>query len=272
MISGFETDKIKPAIFLHIQKTAGTSVVNLVSQHYDQNFISHGEYIEKMQYSLDSKPRTDSGAISAFRNIPFLSGHFGYDFAKNFMDERYSFTFLRNPIERVLSFYFFCRSQNPAEYYIYKLCQECLLEEFLEKGLEVPEIGALILNNQVWQLACGFGNAGNYGLSSYSPEKLLDLAVAHLDEFSHVGFTETFEEDRNKIFHDLGIPLPTKKFASNANPYRPTAVDLPPSTLDLLDRLTQLDQVLYRKAWAKQKQTSRNPLAGNEIPTSLPVT
>ena len=35
------------------------------------------------------------------------------------MDKRYSFIFLRNPIERVLSYYYFCKSRDPKEFEIY---------------------------------------------------------------------------------------------------------------------------------------------------------
>ena len=248
----------KPAIFLHIQKTAGTSMVDLVRRHYRNRLISHGTYLEKIPYSTGNNLKINEQVIAEFRGIPFVSGHFGYDFASIFMPDRYSFTFLRDPIERILSFYFFCRSQNPAEYYIYRLSQENLLNEFLEKGLKIPEIGAFILNHQVWQLACGFGNRKNYGYESLPAENLLELALKHLENFSYVGFTETFEEDRDKILFDLQVPIPPKKIAENTNPYRPTKEDLAESTLALLDQLIQLDQILYQKAWAKRKETQHN--------------
>lgn len=233
-------------------------MVDLVRQHYQDKLISHGTYLEKIPYSTGNNLKINGQVIAGFRGIPFLSGHFGYDFASIFMPDRYSFTFLRDPIERILSFYFFCRSQNPAEYYIYRLSQENLLNEFLEKGLKIPEISAFILNNQVWQLACGFGNRENHGFESFRPENLLELAIKHLKKFSHVGFTETFEEDRDKILLDLQVPIPPKQIAENTNPYRPTKEDLAESTLALLDQLTQLDQILYQKAWARRKESQHN--------------
>jgi hypothetical protein len=239
----------KPAIFMHIQKTAGTSMVELIKEHYDpKQVISHGEYLERIDYSAlapDSKLDERTVATS-FRDVRFLSGHFGYDFVKLFMDGRYTFTFLRDPIERVLSFYYFCKTRDPNEFEIYRLCQQLSLDEFLKMGLEQPEIGVFIWNNQVWQLACGFGNLENRDLSSFESTELLDLAIKHLENFSYIGLTETFEQDRDKILGDLGIEPPKEKIVSNATPTRPRQNDLPQSTLKLLKQLTYLDQILYQ--------------------------
>lgn len=241
---------------MHIQKTAGTSIVDLLRPHYQQKLISHGRYLEKVVWSEKNKLRLDGAAITEFRNIPFLSGHFGYDFARTFMQGRYAFTFLRHPIERVLSFYFFCRTRDPAEYEIYKLSQERTLDEFLQMGLEVPEVKAYVWNNQVWQFACGYGNHKNHGLASFDPEELLELAIKHLEDFSYVGFTETFNDDCSKILLDLGINSSQKRITANANPNRPTLKSLSESTLELLAELTLLDQILYESAWAKRTQLS----------------
>lgn len=237
----------KPAIFIHIQKTAGTSMVDVAKHHYQQNIISHGDYLKGVYHSPFKKDFwIDEEVMGSFHRTPFLSGHFGYDFAKLFMDGRYTFTFLRDPIERVLSFYYFCKTRDPNEFETYRLCQQFSLDEFLKMGLEQPEIGFFIWNNQVWQLACGFGNLENRDLSSFESTELLDLAIKHLENFSYIGLTETFEQDRDRILTDLGIALPQEKIISNATPTRPASKDLPRSTLKLLEQLTYLDQILYQ--------------------------
>jgi hypothetical protein len=167
------------------------------------------------------------------------------------MNERYSFTFLRDPIERVLSFYYFCKTRDPDEYEIHRLCRESSLDEFLRIAIERPEVKSLVWNNQVWQLACGFGNPQYLDSSFFAPDELLGLAIRHLDDFSYVGFTETFDEDREKILLDLGVSSPRANFTSNSTPRRPTSKNLPRSTLELLGQFTQLDQALYQKAWER---------------------
>mgnify|MGYP001355545745 CR=1 FL=1 len=124
-------------------------------------------------------------------------------------------------------------------------------------GLSNPEIKACIWNNQTWQLAHGYGNSDGRSISSFTPDEILELAIRHLDEFSYIGFAETFEEDRNHILKALGLVPPKEKTILNANPSRPTAQNLPTATLKLLDELTHLDRELYKVAW--QRKPLRKP-------------
>jgi len=252
---GHNKKALKATIFMHIQKTAGTSIVHSIRQNYgNQNVMSHGDHLDGWsEFPLVDKFFDPEITQNQFSHVPFISGHFGYDFAKLFLKKRYSFTFLRYPIDRILSLYYFCRSRDPNQFRIYRLTQEYTFDEFLSMGLTEPEIKSCIWNNQTWQLAHGYGNSDKRNISSFAPEEMLELAIRHLDEFSYIGFAETFEKDRDHILKALGITPPLEKIVSNANPERPTAKDLPPSTLKLLDELTHLDQVLYKEAWSQKE-------------------
>lgn len=56
------------------------------------------------------------------------------------MHDRYSFAFLRNSVEKVASFYYFCRTREPKEFEIYNLSQQTTLNGFLQMDLVEPEI------------------------------------------------------------------------------------------------------------------------------------
>lgn len=249
----------KKALFLHIQKTAGSSIVDLARLAYDnEQVVSHGDYLLEPP-SLDGLDEVlDTRGIdpSLFANRDFISGHFGFDFAQPLMHNRYSFTFLRDPIERILSYYYFCRIRDPKQYEIYALAQQFSLDEFLLLGLKRPSIKACIWNNQTLQLANGYGSSIP-NILDFTSEDLLSLAISHLKEFSYIGFAETFEEDRDYILKKLNIMPPEMKIVSNANPGRPTAKELPPSTLEILEELTQLDRALYKEAWRRKNSFFR---------------
>jgi len=228
-------DNNKPrALFLHIQKTAGSSIVELAKDHYLWSAISHGGY-------GGHKPEK-------FQNVAFVSGHFGYNYAKHLMDGRYSFTFLRNPLERILSFYYYNRTREIDEFPMTRLAHELNLEQFLKAGLEDPLVRARIWNNQTWQLAYGYGGKEGRGLNSFQPDELFDLAVTHLNDFSHIGFTETYEDDLKVILPNIGIPVSNKVLHVNKTKKRPVLSSLPKSTMDILEELTELDQKLYERA------------------------
>lgn len=246
---------LKRALFLHIQKTAGTSIVDLARVAYgNDQVVSHGDYLNGCQdRALDKIVDARGQQPRDFQDVAFVSGHFGFDFARALLPGRFSFTFLRNPIERVLSYYYFSRSRDPKEYEIYALAQELTLDEFLALGLEKPALKACIWNNQAWQLAHGYGNSDKRNILMFSEEEILSLAVCHLDRFSYIGFTETFETDRNVILRALGISPPEQNLISNATPGRPMSVEHPASTIELLRELTRIDRRLYEIAWRKYK-------------------
>jgi hypothetical protein len=264
----FKRPKLKRVLFLHIQKTAGSSIVDLARLKYGSDEVaSHGDYLtECIDHSLKKVGAAAKRPSSGFENKLFISGHFGYDFARPFLEGRYSFTFLRDPIERILSYYYFCKTRDPKEFEVYALTQELTLERFLALGLERPVVKACIWNNQAWQLANGYGHSNGRYITSYTPEEILELAIRHLDDFSYIGFTETFKKDRDHILKAIGISPPKANIVSNSNPGRLTARDLPTSTLKLLEELTHLDRELYNVAWGRRKLLPEEPsLPENDI-------
>jgi hypothetical protein len=231
------------ALFLHIQKTAGTSVIHLARQYYGSNLTSHGD-------CWNGRPQD-------FQDVGFVSGHIGYQFAKPLMHDRFSFTFLRDPVERILSMYYFCRDRNPDEFEIYRKANELDLTSFLEAALWDPCIRKNVWNNQVWQLAHGYAHQDNRTIGDFEASELLGLAKQHLLEFSFVGFTETFDTDASTILKHLSIPEPSRIPRLNDLPARPHSEELSPAVLNLLAELTVMDNQLYLFAEAIRRDPGR---------------
>jgi hypothetical protein len=228
-----------PALFLHIQKTAGTSIVNLARQYYGDSITSHGEYWGRPREQL--------------KYIAFISGHMGYHFALPLMENRFTFTFLRDPAERILSMYYFCKTRDPGEFEIYRRAHEMDLSCFLEAGLSNPCVRMHIWNNQVWQLAHGYTHLDDRTVDDFSEEELLRLAKAHIGELSYVGFTETIEKDSREILCALGIPQPSEIPVENITLDRPNVADISTKAREQLAQLTLLDRQLYDYALKKFK-------------------
>lgn len=225
----------KPALFLHIQKTAGTSIVKHVSGCYNHNIISHLDF-----WTLQPDQVARFG---------FISGHFGYDYASQFMEGRYSFTFLRDPVERVLSFYCYARKEaENYEYPVFQLAQTHSLEEFLVKSRSDMAIYPFIWNHQVWQLACGWGNTLKKSIRSFTPESMLEEAKCNLCEFDHVGFVESLDEDVQVIHEALQVKSPVRIPRENVGQREKSFFELPESVQSLLRETVHFDQILYEYA------------------------
>ncbi len=237
-----------PALFLHIQKTAGTALVSYARQFYGTNLTSHGEYWEKNPEQLC--------------DVGFISGHMGYHFARQLMPGRLTFTFLRDPAERILSMYYFCANQDPSEFEIYQKAHEMELPVFLKAGLNDPCVRMHIWNNQVWQLAHGYTHLDSRTVDDFGETELMILAEEHLGQFSHVGFTETFDTDAATILKALRLPRPRRLPKVNVSPERPRVTEQSQEIKRLLDELTRLDRALYGHAREKFSMGQRKKRGG----------
>jgi len=228
-------NNLKPALFLHIKKTAGSSIVEYARQYYS-SVISHGDF-------MYCKPEE-------LNDIQFISGHFGYEFAKYYIARRYSFVFLRDPVERVLSFYYYCRSGNPNDFKAYRVARENKLEQFLALGFADNHIRNKIVNNQAWQIARGNVHGKTRHRRDFDDSEIQELAINHLDDFSYIGFTETFKEDCDNIIKALGMPIPKLRKKTNVNYERPGRKDISSTTLEIIQEITQIDKIIYDEAWS----------------------
>ncbi|WP_431299338.1 sulfotransferase family 2 domain-containing protein [Tabrizicola sp. BL-A-41-H6] len=233
----------KRALFLHIQKTAGTSVQEMARQIYGNSQVSsHGDFVKL--------------GLEKSRQHDFVSGHFGYAFAQPLMSGRYCFTFLRDPVDRITSLYRFCRSREPTEQPLYAIAHKTDLEGFLSDD-HGPDHLSKIWNNQVWQLAIGYGHS-QVGLPlahplTEDPLTLINSAKRNLATFNHIGFVSTFNEDIAEIFKALGAPNVEVKKSNVSIDHSGGA--LSSSLRRRLAEITELDRELYDHAI----RTYRNP-------------
>lgn len=228
---------MRPALFLHIQKTAGTSVQEMARSAYgNDQVISHGDFLEL--------------GHEGCRKYDFLSGHFGFEFARPHMEGRYCFTFLRDPIERLLSLYEFCKTRDPAEHAIYAVAQSTDLEGFLCES-HGPGHVSMIWNNETWQLTHGWGHMMAGGppvdLLRTDRQDLLASSKANLEKFDYVGFVQTFDADIRRIFSDLGAPHLTP-VRTNTVRRKHQRASISPAARAQLEKMTELDRDLYEYA------------------------
>lgn len=223
--------RLRPALFFHVQKNAGTSLVNVARNFYGRSVISHGDFWDR--------------APSTFREVRFVSGHFGFSYASSLKDGRFSFTILRDPIERIISFYSFCRQRDPNQFIVYKLAKELSFYEFLQAGLEDYWIKQAINNHQVWQFAHGYNKTDSRPIDSFGDDELFEAAIRNLSTLDYVAFTSSLENDAREIFKSLGVVPPPLIPKSNTTPNRISTSELTSREKSLLLRLTNVDRVFF---------------------------
>jgi hypothetical protein len=94
-------------IFQHIPKTAGVSVRAVIGANFHAQRIAH----------VPDRHWLDQAAVSqATAHHDFVHGHFHYVALAGLFETARIITFLRNPIQRVRSLYFFLRRRDPTAF------------------------------------------------------------------------------------------------------------------------------------------------------------
>lgn len=227
-------------VFLHIAKTAGTSIVHFFQQRLPaEQVCSHGDFL--------GFPKEAAALREKLLQYRFVSGHFGYNEVAPLLPDAYSFTFLRDPVDRVLSLYKFCmHADMQKQFAVARAAKELGLEGFL--GSTLPEVCEMLDNQQTWQLARMYWREDRQALRHLSEDQLLNMAGAHLDEFDHVGLTESFDADFRLILSDLKIKelVPEKRQFRTVAPL--SRDQLSPATLHSLQQRLALDYTLLETA------------------------
>jgi len=236
--------------FMHIGKTAGTSLQHLLRETLEATPVYTG--------SPEDFDTIEAGKLDHYG---LILGHFCYRHTAKFRKERYLVTFLRDPVNRVLSNYYFLRGWKGEIYKgnkeMLEAAQRLSLENFLK--CDLPQVRSVTTNHQTLFLAADFRTPGDP-----NDVHLRENAIYNLRQFDFVGITEAYEESAALLFADLGLPLPSKLEVLNVTEDRISANQIPPETRRMIEKLNVLDCAIYaeaRKIFEQQKMHPNNNLA-----------
>jgi len=194
-------------IFLHILKTAGTSFRWTIKENYLPN-----ELYERDQHEFNWSELT----VEQQREIKMIYGHLFFGVHNTIAEPCKYITFLRDPVERIISYYYYVIAQpnNTG----YKETYGVSLEDFVLKGNQD------IASNQQTKALCGSNAVVDF-----------ELARKNIEEyFSFVGVVEQYRKSikflgnqlnwQNVIFHELNrtadkpaVPAHVRKVIEEAN-------------------------------------------------------
>jgi len=171
-------------IFVHIPKAAGSTL----------NHILESQYALGESYATCSTPRHPEGDLNRFEalseaqlaRIRLLNGHMGYGLHRYLPRPAVYVTFLREPVERVISHYSFERTLPASPVYAYLQNGEMNLKEYVRYYAEAAEMD----NLQTRMIA---GNWHKRGFGPCTPEMLEQARRNLKEEFAVVGLAEQFD-------------------------------------------------------------------------------
>lgn len=233
----------KTVIFLHIPKTAGVTVRHLIQRQYTETEMYYGDHLSPTEVA------DAFASLTANQKMQFkmVWGHLIFGVHQHLPQKATYFTFLRDPVERTISHYYYILSR-PHEFEIARYLREnnFSFHEALEQEL--------ILDIQNVQTRMVAGLPYDFPPNTYKEEHL-EMAKKNLtDHFAMVGLVERFDESLLLLKKVLSWDS-IFYYQKNKTPQRPYQRQIPPETLALIKKENRLDLQLYEFAqqqFAKQ--------------------
>ena len=228
-----------PVIFLHIGKTAGSTLNAILARYYtrQETFRVYPKRYYDTLEALTSLPAARRGEIR------LLHGHMPFGVHEHLPAPATYITMLRQPVDRVMSLYYFAR-RRPEHYLHQPILRGNLdIERFVSGGLswEMDNGQLRVLTGHMHDIEIG-------GCT----RALLDEAKRNvIQHFSAVGFSERFDESVLLTKRRLGwkgLPVYRK---INVTVGRRTTDRLSKSELAAIRKHNELDEELYEWLAAK---------------------
>ncbi|WP_461208895.1 sulfotransferase family 2 domain-containing protein [Desulfocurvus sp. DL9XJH121] len=237
--------------FFHVMKTAGTTVVRLLEQAFGP----------EASCALPTHEGADAGPflerVDAVRPL-VVSGHPHHLFplwerALARTGPRSAMTFLRHPVERFLSCYYFITQSNYVQTRVGRF--DLSLPEAL--GCNDPRLA----RNMMTKALASLGRPRDYAAPADRAD--LDRALDNLEAMDFVGLAEEFAWSYALLALTFGFePPPITSW--NVNASRPGAADLDPALVERIMADNALDLALYAhgvKLFAARVEAASGDLA-----------
>jgi len=215
-------------ISIHIYKTAGTTFYSVIDRIFKRNEIVNANIKGLHTCEEDLK----NGNIENKESIKIIHGHFSFGWHKYFSEPVRYISFLRDPVSRVMSDYFY--NKEFAKGHNHSYASKMTLKEYLncDQILDMD-------NGQTRYIAGDLTTP--YGHCS---QEMLSIAKRNIDSmFLFVGLTEKFDESLVLINKYLGW---NKIYYTNKNVTKGKMDALHPEEVHAIHERNKFDTELYQ--------------------------
>lgn len=207
----------KPFLFLHVPKTAGSTLSAVFKRNEKPSKFLH----------TWAQPKYNDMARVAQKDTVF--GHFRYGLHFYFSRPCTYMTVLREPIDRVVSHYYYHRQHKKDPGHAFAM------NHTFEEWIRLSPAG----NNDQTRSVSGIRSEFNI------TEKTLDMATQHLRRMAIVGLTENYHETLMLLKYIAGFTI-VKYRPVNKGVKRPKVDDVPEATIELIKKHNWADIELYK--------------------------
>jgi hypothetical protein len=230
-------------IFLHIPKTAGTTLKRVIERQYKVSEIGKCYYQKRVKTLREALDRLNGLPKERADEIKIIVGHVGFGVHEYLPWPCSYFTILRDPIDRVISSYYQTRrgESDPLR----EEARRLSLKDFVSSGL------VKAMDNGQTRLLSGaaveedlLGKKVEYGRCD---EAMLERAKKNLREQIVVGLSERFDESLMLLKSVLGWSS-IYYVKANVGRNRTRKEEISKDALRCIEKYNELDLELYRYA------------------------
>jgi len=249
-------------IFLHIPKTAGTSVLTMMKNLFGDSqvlrFVGNFDNVDTEIANL---------ANEGFKPYRFIAGHLPFSLFSPFVENIKILTFLRDPLQRLLSLYRFLRQRPAQELARLKLSTEFDIYELLDS--KNPELYVQVNNGMCRQLSNKPQRANPLENMFWDNDSINDLfseaySTLLLADF---GIVEDMGGNIDLLHQTWGVPF--KLDIDHENQTENFGGESDPNIVKAIITANQADIKLYEQA-KKLYQHRKNTLASFKPSTRIP--
>ncbi|MEL4898648.1 sulfotransferase family 2 domain-containing protein [Crocosphaera sp. Alani8] len=245
------TDALQSLHFLHIPKTAGTSIRSWLMDLYTEKDWLPCHFLEELEQRSDQE----------IKKYHFFSGHLGINWYANLGHTPHTFTWLRNPLDREMSQYYYVKntidvilslSLSPLEANYFNAVNNLSMSELYQSSAYI----GFYDNLQVRFLA------GIFPIKQQEPiycnDDILNLAKENLLKLFFWGICELMEDSVVLFNYSLGIP--PRQLNLSLNKRKKAAVDHQSSEEErkIIQKINYYDQQLYSFAKSVFQERFKN--------------
>jgi hypothetical protein len=230
--------------FLHIPKTAGTAV-----RHFLEGPL-HRDEIVRVDSVADEVRQRQHEPYGP--HVKFVSGHLPFWFSEALSGKSQTLLFLRHPVDRVLSTFFFWKNlPQPSpedcspQAELLRRMRDIGLDEFVLSST-APARGAI--SNYSCRLV---GHTSPWTLETPFNQEAQALACSRLEEVEMLGIVERMPESLTLISQRLGIPFTGSLLRQNTTEGRRDKSEISPEIIRAILDLNDGDMALWERGQAE---------------------
>ena len=235
---------------MHLPKTGGTSIHRLLVKEFETDQICPERFNGFQQYSDEE-----------LKQYKLFSAHMDFQNLTRVAQPAFTVTLLRDPKQRILSLYYFWKSQRWPHIEKHNLAgprfaKENSLRDFLK---DLPVYLAKDVDNAYARNLIGRLVSGPIGQFPMPDDEVVRVCVRNLLQFDKVGFLDSIDDTVKDVFESTSLPVPPvvpkararENFGKDDPNTEPVEQEEVTDEIDaLLSKYTSLDNKIYEIARA----------------------